>query len=134
MSDLPWFPDLDERWKADAACRGMDTNLFFPERGQTHIVRAALAVCERCTVRQECFDYCRLSGLRVGIWGGLSERARRRIIDKPLKIQRGGSSHGTNRGYQAHIREQSEPCIACREAHRAYQARMKAQRQTGDAA
>lgn len=133
MSDLPWFPDLDERWKEHAACKGMDTNLFFPERGQNELIRAALAVCDRCTVRQECFDYCHMSGIRVGVWGGLSERGRRRITDKPHKLARGGLAHGTNRGYQAHIRDQSEPCPACREAHRAYQARMKAERR-GDAA
>ncbi len=65
------------RWKQHAACRGMDPDLFYPERGGDSIEhhREAVAVCNRCPVRQECAAY----GMRErwGIWGGMSYHARR---------------------------------------------------------
>lgn len=73
-----------EAWKTRAACRGMDVNLFYPRRGES--VVAAVAVCNRCPVRSECLAYAleppndeALNIFRFGIWGGKSERARRRL-------------------------------------------------------
>lgn len=64
-------------WFDRAACRGLDPDLFFPERGQP--TRPAKRVCERCPVRVECLDYAQANFEKFGVWGGLSERARRRI-------------------------------------------------------
>jgi WhiB family redox-sensing transcriptional regulator len=61
-------------WMQRAACRGMDTNMFFPERGASH--RAANDVCADCPVRQECHDLAETNNER-GIWGGVSDRGRR---------------------------------------------------------
>lgn len=64
-------------WHADAACRGMDTALFFPERGQD--TRSAKAICATCTVRDECRGYARSAGAQlIGIWAGTTGRDRRR--------------------------------------------------------
>jgi hypothetical protein len=65
----------DETWRDRAACRGMDTDLFFAERGESD--DQAKAVCLSCHVRIECLA----SGLeeKHGVWGGLSERGRRRV-------------------------------------------------------
>lgn len=63
------------RWQTLAACRGMDPNLFYPERGVN--ATPAKAVCEACPVTQECLSYGLMEG--VGIWGGTSEKQRRRI-------------------------------------------------------
>ena len=62
-------------WRAQAAFRGMDPELFFPQRGDQRSVNAAKAVCAGCPVRAPCLA----DGLttRHGIWGGLSERERR---------------------------------------------------------
>jgi WhiB family redox-sensing transcriptional regulator len=50
---------------------------FFPVHGQD--VRPAKAVCSICAVRLECLTHCFAMGEHYGIWGGLSERERRRI-------------------------------------------------------
>lgn len=70
---------LADTWKLQAACRGMDTRLWYPAQG----LRAgaeAKAVCAGCPVRAECLAYVTaLPGpeRRYGIWGGLSDRERR---------------------------------------------------------
>lgn len=67
-------PRGDRSWVGDAACRGMDTNLFFPSSGQSHA--EAEAVCATCPVMEQCRAYGMAD--EHGIWGGLSERERRR--------------------------------------------------------
>jgi WhiB family redox-sensing transcriptional regulator len=62
-------------WRLSAACRGLDTNLFFPERGETQF--EAKTVCAHCPVRAECLA----DGIneKTGVWGGTSERERRTL-------------------------------------------------------
>lgn len=68
---------LSDDWKADGACRDLDTALFFPERGDSMV--EAKRVCAGCPVREECLEYS-LDGREVfGLWGGKSERERRRL-------------------------------------------------------
>lgn len=64
-------------WMADGACNSTDLSLFFPERGDS--VTAAKAICAACTVRDTCREYALDHGIKHGIWGGTSERDRRRI-------------------------------------------------------
>ena len=64
-------------WQADALCAQTDPEAFFPEKGGS--TREAKRVCEACDVRQECLDYAMANDERFGIWGGLSERERRRL-------------------------------------------------------
>jgi WhiB family redox-sensing transcriptional regulator len=65
------------RWVSSAACRGLDPELFFPQRGEiTYLV--AKRVCAGCSVRRECLDFALGSPSgKYGVWGGLSERERR---------------------------------------------------------
>ena len=65
-------------------CAQVDADLFFPEKGQN--ANAAVAVCKMCPVRArvfggtgECLDYALRRDERYGVWGGVSERARRRM-------------------------------------------------------
>lgn len=58
-------------------CLGVDTDLFFPERGAS--TKEAKGVCQGCVVREDCLEYALSNGEKFGIWGGLSERERRRI-------------------------------------------------------
>jgi WhiB family redox-sensing transcriptional regulator len=67
----------DRGWQDDANCLGVDPDLFFPERGAS--TREAKEVCRGCVVREECLEYALANGEKFGIWGGLSERERRRI-------------------------------------------------------
>jgi len=66
-----------ERWQDRSNCLGVDPDLFFPERGAS--TKEAKAVCCGCEVRMECLEYALRNGEKFGIWGGLSERERRRI-------------------------------------------------------
>ena len=73
-------PDEDaavESWQAFANCLGVDPDLFFPERGAS--TKEAKQVCQGCVVREDCLEYALANGEKFGIWGGLSERERRRI-------------------------------------------------------
>lgn len=67
----------EQPWTELANCRGCDPALFFPGQGES--TRDAKAVCAACEVRRECLDYALRSGEKFGIWGGKSERERRRI-------------------------------------------------------
>lgn len=64
-------------WMDKAACLGVDPDLFFPDRGKTTI--DAKRVCFECPVRGECLEYALDNVERFGIWGGTSERERRKI-------------------------------------------------------
>jgi WhiB family redox-sensing transcriptional regulator len=72
--------DLEEDphpWKAFGNCLGVDPDLFFPERGDS--TKEAKEVCRGCVVREECLEYALTTGEKFGIWGGRSERERRRL-------------------------------------------------------
>ena len=64
-------------WQDKANCKGADADLFFPERGAS--TRKAKTICSACQVRVECLEFALLESEKFGIWGGLSERERRRI-------------------------------------------------------
>lgn len=73
--------DVDEaeplEWQAKALCSQTDPEAFFPEKGGS--TREAKRVCLSCEVRVECLEYALAHDERFGIWGGLSERERRRL-------------------------------------------------------
>ncbi|MBP1327074.1 WhiB family redox-sensing transcriptional regulator [Leucobacter exalbidus] len=64
-------------WQGDALCAQTDPEAFFPEKGGS--TREAKRICESCEVRSECLDYALENDERFGIWGGLSERERRKL-------------------------------------------------------
>lgn len=53
-----------------AACKGEDTNLFFPERNDLDTRRDAIMICFQCPVRAECDAYRNRTGSTYGIWAG----------------------------------------------------------------
>lgn len=68
---------IDEAWVEDANCRGADPRVFFPERGAD--LSRAKAICRACDVQAECLAYALNNGETHGVWGGMSERQRRRL-------------------------------------------------------
>lgn len=64
-------------WQDSALCAQTDPEAFFPEKGGS--TREAKKVCRSCDVRTECLEYALEHDERFGIWGGLSERERRRL-------------------------------------------------------
>ena len=87
MSDFIAFLDDRPAWRDHAACRGVDPDLFYPPAGA--LGADAKAVCRGCDVREECLTYALDNGEKQGIWGGLSERERRRIRSaRPKAVRR----------------------------------------------
>jgi WhiB family transcriptional regulator, redox-sensing transcriptional regulator len=80
----------DRRWQERANCLGVDPDLFFPERGAS--TKEAKSVCGGCEVRMECLEYALRHGEKFGIWGGMSERERRRIRRQRALARRGLAS------------------------------------------
>lgn len=66
-----------DSWKALGACRGLSTELFFPENDKD--AGPAKAVCATCPVRPECLDFAIKNRQGNGVWGGTSEQERRDI-------------------------------------------------------
>ncbi len=64
-------------WQERALCAQTDPEAFFPEKGGS--TREAKKVCVSCEVRAECLEYALQNDERFGIWGGLSERERRKL-------------------------------------------------------
>jgi WhiB family redox-sensing transcriptional regulator len=64
-------------WKEQAACRGLDTNVFFSDDEADKA--AAKATCAECPVRAACLEFALASRQHDGIWGGLDELERRRL-------------------------------------------------------
>lgn len=72
------FDGLDQQdWQERALCAQTDPEAFFPEKGGS--TREAKRICAGCEVRAECLEYALAFDERFGIWGGLSERERRRL-------------------------------------------------------
>ncbi|WP_315096631.1 WhiB family transcriptional regulator [uncultured Cellulomonas sp.] len=78
---LPIFGALEDEgpmgWQERALCAQTDPEAFFPEKGGS--TREAKKVCTGCDVRSECLEYALQNDERFGIWGGLSERERRKL-------------------------------------------------------
>jgi WhiB family redox-sensing transcriptional regulator len=69
--------DEELSWQERALCAQTDPEAFFPEKGGS--TRDAKKICLSCEVRAECLEYALAHDERFGIWGGLSERERRRL-------------------------------------------------------
>ena len=82
------FDPEDRSWQDYANCLGVDPDLFFPERGAS--TREAKEVCRGCVVRMQCLEYALANGEKFGIWGGMSERERRRIRRARALARRSG--------------------------------------------
>ena len=77
----------EEVWQVKAACRGPQAAVFFPptsfERKDEKLdrERRAKAICATCAVRRPCLDYAIKIREPHGIWGGLSEGERKRVLE-----------------------------------------------------
>lgn len=84
-------------WREFGACTKADPELFYAERGESS--RVARAICKTCDsgIRAECLAYALLNNEKFGIWGGTSERERR-------KLRNQSKADGTSRGYLGRTR------------------------------
>jgi WhiB family redox-sensing transcriptional regulator len=77
LRNVHQVPD-EYAWMLQGECRGADTRAFFPSNGLG--VEAAQRICRGCPVQNECLEYALLNRIDQGVWGGASERERRRIL------------------------------------------------------
>lgn len=110
-------------WRDRAACRGLDTNLWFPD-DTPRSSWAAKQICKGCEVRLECLQAALDTPRTYGIWGGLSERQRQDLRRADQIVV----EHGTRRGYNAHLRRRERACEQCRAAHARHMAETRRQR------
>lgn len=75
LDDL--FGAVEQEWQEQALCAQTDPEAFFPEKGGS--TREAKRICQACPVQDECLEFALEHDERFGIWGGLSERERRRL-------------------------------------------------------
>ena len=84
LNDLMWEPDID--WRGDAACSGVNSDLFFPATEDESATAQAKEICAECPVQEACLQYALATNQSAGVWGGLDEgdrrRLRRRIRDR----------------------------------------------------
>lgn len=71
------MPKSDKPWAKDASCAGIDPDIFFPTDGMG--VEYARRICADCPTREPCLEYALRNRIDHGVWGGKSERERRRI-------------------------------------------------------
>src|SRR5271155_4057929 len=79
------FPMIATTWRKLAACRGLDVEAFYPVTEDEADAAEAKAVCAVCPVRQACLEHALAHREREGIWGGTTERERRRIVRQRRK-------------------------------------------------
>lgn len=72
-----------EEWMDDALCAQTDPELFFPDKGGS--TREAKDICRACPVVDQCLTWALEHPQRYGIWGGTSERDRRKITTARAK-------------------------------------------------
>jgi len=70
-------------WRKRAACRGIDPEVFYPVSDED--ADEAKVICAMCPVRQACLEYALAHREREGVWGGATERERRRILRQRRK-------------------------------------------------
>ena len=81
MSDEAQFEyDIDFAWMLAGKCRELDPNEFFPSDGTG--VTKARSICSDCPVKAPCLEYALRNRIDHGVWGGTSERERRRILKR----------------------------------------------------
>jgi WhiB family redox-sensing transcriptional regulator len=74
------FDDSPTAWMADGNCRNYPPATFFPSDGVG--VERARAICKGCPVGEQCLEYALEERIEHGVWGGCSERERRRILKR----------------------------------------------------
>ncbi|MGI8633549.1 MAG: WhiB family transcriptional regulator [Solirubrobacterales bacterium] len=65
-------------WRRQSACRGLDPDIFYPASDEE--AAEAKVVCRQCSVQETCLEYALQGREKDGVWGGATEKERRRIL------------------------------------------------------
>jgi WhiB family redox-sensing transcriptional regulator len=90
-------------WMERGLCAQTDPESFFPEKGGS--TREAKSICATCPVAAECLDYALDNDERFGIWGGLSERERRKVkqaLREDAGLEPATSGHNATKTHCVH--------------------------------
>lgn len=79
-SKVTQIPVSEDGWMSLSECADSAPGTFFPSDGKG--VEVAKRICERCVVKEDCLEYAINTRQDHGVWGGTSERERRRIIKR----------------------------------------------------
>ena len=71
-------------WRQQARCRGVDPAVFYPVSDEDDAPEAK-EICDECPVREPCLEYALTVREKHGVWGGRTERERRRLIRQRRK-------------------------------------------------
>ena len=74
---------MNATWRQHAACRGIDPDVFHPVSDED--AEEAKAICALCPVRHMCLEHALVNREREGVWGGLTDRERRRLLRQRRK-------------------------------------------------
>lgn len=74
---------MNSSWRQRAACRGLDPEIFYPACDEE--ADEAKATCAECPVRQPCLEHALANREHDGVWGGATERERRRLVRQRRK-------------------------------------------------
>ena len=108
------FGAVEQEWQDQALCAQTDPEAFFPEKGGS--TREAKRICQACAVRDECLEYALEHDERFGIWGGLSDRERRRLkkqINERFHTDppKGSKSYAIMRAFQMRLSRMPRPQV-----------------------
>ena len=67
-------------WRAAGLCRGSDSLVFYPPSDDDSLAEEAKTICSMCAVRRPCLEFALTNREKHGVWGGLTERERRRVL------------------------------------------------------
>ncbi|MCW1804206.1 WhiB family transcriptional regulator [Brachybacterium squillarum] len=73
----------DQSWAARGACAGMDPDEFFVQGTEQNQIKTA---CGRCPVRTQCLADALDNRIDFGVWGGMTERERRRLLRRHPEV------------------------------------------------
>ena len=135
-------PDDDSMWMIRGLCRQIGGDAWFPDSLEMDVQTAAneaKRTCRECPVQQRCLEWALRAGEEFGIWGGVNFSAIRAKGRRKLCAEYGiepaarHGVHGTEAGYQRHMRRNEEPCLACVDAGRIARRLRREQQQNGAA-
>lgn len=69
-----------QKWRSIGLCRGSETMVFYPPSDDDSLAEEAKMICSMCAVRKPCLEFALNTREKHGVWGGLTERERRRVL------------------------------------------------------
>jgi WhiB family redox-sensing transcriptional regulator len=76
---------MNPSWREFARCRGVDPEVFYPVSDDDADAEQAKSICAACPVREPCLEFALSTREKNGVWGGLTERERRRVLRRRRK-------------------------------------------------